>query len=707
MRKVKEIFVFLIGIVFTMFLTSNDSYCNTTPSNSILEVTTVNTKDGVQVNFKSDNESLTHAYIKYINFSELQNNDEINWVYSDSIPLKNNSFYFDDFKIDQEYLFAVSALNINEEPNTQLSWSAPIRYKHDFSWSLQAGIYFQILALLGALGLFIFGMKRMSEGIQKVAGKTLRQLIGGMTSNRANGIFFGFVTTAMVQSSSATTVTVVSFVNNGILNLKQGIAVIFGANVGTTITAWLIAYFGFMVFMPNYALIIFLFALILLFSANDKTKNWGETLSGIALLFFGLAFFKSGIPETNQAVEQLQFLDSISGTAIWNVLLATLIGALLTIVFQSSIAMLVLTLILVARSIIPYEMALGMVLGGNIGTTITANIAAMTGNVSAKRAARAHLFFNLFGIIWMTVLFAYFIPALDYIFESVFNLNAPSQSPESRPFALATFHTGFNIINATVLYFFIDIMAKIVEKLVPSPDDDEASVQLGYIKAGMLSTPELTIIEAKKEVAKFGKIASKMSTYYQSLLTETDKKKKKYLYDKIEKYEAITDRVQIELTNYLTQTSENEMSESTSKKVRAMMSITSSLERIGDVFYQMTMTLQVKEKERIWFSPEQRQNLLKMLGLIDKAFEVMVSNLRASSENVDIERATELEEKIDAFRDELRDKHFADVEKHEYNIKSGMIYSDLFFSCEKIGDYIINISETLTYEKRIETVQED
>lgn len=675
-----------------------------------IDISIVEVKQGLQINYATeqpiDFDAL--AFIKYVPKNIFkQSTTSVEWNYSHPISIENGFILYDGFSIESEYLFAITIASAAiESPKEEgLNWSEPHLYKHDASWSIGSGIYLQILALLGALGLFIFGMKRMSDGIQKVSGKVLRQLIGGMTSNKANGIFYGFLTTAMVQSSSATTVTVVSFVNNGILNLKQGIAVVMGANIGTTLTAWLIAYFGFSSLMPDYALVIFLASLILMFSANGHYKNWGEALSGIALLFFGLEFFKSGIPEVYNTVEQLSFLDSISGVSVWNVLLATIVGALLTIVFQSSIAMLVLTLLLSARGIIPYEMGLGMVLGGNIGTTITANIAAMTGNVNAKRVARAHLLFNLFGIVWMILLFPYFLPLLNYLVTDVFGLADPSEFSQTRPITLAAFHSAFNIINATILYFFVDFIAKLVVKLVPTPIDDESSIQLGYIKAGMLSTPELTIIEAKKEVAKFGKITSKMSDFFQKLLVETEKKKKKYFYEKIEKYEAITDKVELELTNYLTQTSENEMSENTSKNVRAMMSIASSLERIGDVFYQMSVTVKRKEKDKIWFSPEQRKNLLTMLKLLDEAFEIMVLNLKASSDNIELLSAIRKESEIDRLRDKLRSRHFQDVEKHEYNIKSGMIYSDLFFSCEKIGDHIINISEALVDEDRVEEMR--
>ena len=676
-------------------------------------ISCINTLKGLTINFDVhsdvDEDSLS-VLVKYVKQEDFIQNEYTIWNYSEAIPLvRKNSIFFNELDGDEVFYFMLALI----EKNSTLSpveideWSSMQYYENDQRWGLNSGISLHILALLGALGLFIYGMKTMSEGIQKGLGKSLRHFIGGMTSNRANGIFFGFLTTSILQSSSATTVMVVSFVNNGLLNLKQSIAVIMGANVGTTITAWLIAYFGFKSGMPIYSLIIFLLAIILLFSAQSRLRPWGETLIGISLLFFGLEFLSAGIPEVKNTIEQFSFLDSISGVSIWSVALATIVGAVITIVFQSSIAALILIILLSARGVIPYEMGLGMVLGCNLGTTITANIAAMVGNVHAKRAARAHLLFNLFGVIWMILFFPYVMEFVNWCLVNLFGMADPMVANDSRPIALALFHTLFNIVNATVLYFFINNISDLVVKLVPTRSDDDETFQLGYIKAGMLSTPEITIIEAKKEVARFGKITSRMSGFLQRLLVEADKKKKEYLYNKIERYEDITDRVEVELTNYLTLTSKNDLTDSTSRKVRSMMAIASYLERIGDVFYQMSITLQRKEKEKIWFSPEQRQNLQKMLLLVDEAFEIMVANLNASSEDISIIEAFKKEEAIDHMRDELRAQHFQNIERKEYNIKSGIIYSDLFYSCEKVGDHIINITEALVEEEILDKAVSD
>ncbi len=678
----------------------------------IENVSSLSTKNGILIfadistDYEEDSMFLIVKYVPQIDFI---NEEKPKWNFSEIQSGTEGKILIENYNDNEDYFFSVG-LGYGYEQMINLSeiaiWSGLHTFGNEHQWSIGKGIFLHILALLGALSLFIFGMKTMSEGIQKGTGKLLRKLIGGMTSNKANGIFYGFLTTALVQSSSAITVMVVSFVNTGLLKLKQGIAVIIGANVGTTITAWLIALFYYQTFMPDYALVVFLIAVIFVFSGKNKFRSWGEVLTGIALLFFGLEFLKNGIPDVRSSIEQFAFLNTISGTGIWSVFLASSIGILITIVFQSSIAALALTILLAARGIIPYEMALGMVLGSNIGTTITANIAALSGNVHAKRAARAHLLFNVFGGLWILFLFPYFILLIENIVTGVFQLSSPLSSQDSRPISLALFHTLFNIINSFIVFWLIDVLVFLVVKLVPTRSDEDEVFQLGYFKAGVLSTPELTILEAKKELANFGKIASKMSKFLQQLITETDKKKKNYFYEKLEKYESITDRVEIELTNYLTQTAENDLSEDASKRVRAMLATTNYLERIGDIFYQMSLTFKRKEKERIWFSPEQRSNLQKMLFLVDEAFAIMINNLSESSDKIDVVKALKKEYEINAFRDVLRKEHFESVEKQEYNIKSGIIYSDLFYSCEKIGDLIMNITESIVEEQVLENAIE-
>ena len=699
--------ILLIGLIANPLFSNQNQY-----TDIIQHVKTVEASNGIEIFCDlspSEEEASLYYIIKYISQQDFISKKVPEWKYSKPIPIVGERILLQNVDNNKPYLFSMAIINksITEDSYHNIgNWSGLHIYKPDARWSINSGIVIHILVLLGALGLFIYGMKIMSDGIQKGTGRMLRKLIGGMTSNKANGIFYGFLTTSLVQSSSAITVMVVSFVNNGLLNLKQSIAVIIGANIGTTITLWIIAFFGFKAYMLDYALIIFLLSIILLFSDKNKLRAWGEMLAGIALLFFGFEFLKNGIPDVSN-IEQFNFLNNISGTSLWSVILATIIGAIITILFQSSIAALALIILLSARGIIPYEMALGMVLGSNIGTTITANIAALVGNVHAKRAARAHLFFNLLGAIWMIFLFPYFIQLIDFVMMNGLNMHSPSVYYESRPIALAMFHTGFNLINSFIIFWLVDLIAKFITELVPTKSDEDEIIQLGYLKAGVLSTPELRILEAKKEIAKLGKITNKMSGFFQQLLIETDKKKKKYLYQKIERYEDITDRVEVELINYLTKTSEGDLSEETSKRVRSMMEISSYLERIGDVFYQMSLILQRKEEDKIWFSPSQRESIQEMLKLVDKAFIIMIQNLEKNIENVSLTEAFKIEHKINNFRDQLRSKHFENIEKQEYNIKSGMIYSDLFFSCEKIGDHIMNITESLVDEDIVQKPIDD
>lgn len=570
-------------------------------------------------------------------------------------------------------------------------------FEFDFeqSWSLKSGLIVHLLILLGALGFFIFGMKTMSEGIQKSAANQLRAALGKMTSSSTKGVLTGFLTTALVQSSSATTVMVVSFVNNGLVTMKQSIGIIMGANVGTTITGWIIAIFGFVYPVGDYSLILFLLAITFLFSNRNKIKSWGETVAGLSMFFMAIELLKAGIPEGVADREQFMFLQEIAGSGVWKVILATIIGAVITVVLQSSTAALLVTILLCERAIIPYELGLGMVIGGNIGTTITSNIAAIPGNVHAKRAARAHLLFNVVGAFWMVILFPWFLQLMEYVFVSGFSLRPSAEDSNTRAIGIATFHTAFNVLNLLLMTGFTEPMSKWVIRLVPKRLSDDDVFHLDYIKAGVLATPELSIIEAKKEVAKFGRITSKMLGFFDKLLVETDYKKKKFFYDKIAKYEEITDRVEIEITDYLAKSAENDLSEETSRRVRGMIAITGDLERIGDVFYHMSLTLFRKESEKVWFSPEQRKNLKKMIALLDQAFVIMLENLNADYSKVSYTTAVKTEQEINELRDELRADHFGNLEKQEYNVKSGIFYSDLFYSMEKVGDHIISVTESI------------
>lgn len=636
--------------------------------------------------------------IRYLESNLTKLNANPDWKYSKILDPSVTSLTLDDLAVNEKYAFSIGVIQSpvrsqKDLKSANISWTKSSSFQTERAWTLGSGLIMRILMLLGALALFIYGMKVMSEGIQKAAGQRLRQILGAITKNRLKGIFTGFITTSIIQSSSATTVMVVSFVNAGLLTLKQSIGVIMGANIGTTVTAWIVAFLGFSVSMSDYALPIMLVAIIMMFSNRGNTKSWGEMLVGFALLFIGLELLKSGVPDLKGSVGSMEFLTSLSGHGVFSVIIFVLIGTLVTIIVQSSSAAMAITILLCERGIIPFEMAAGMVLGENIGTTITANLAAIVGNVHAKRAARAHFIFNVFGVTWMVIFFPWFIDLIDLMVSS--NFVSPIDHQEARPIALALFHTVFNILNVLLLVWFTPWIAKLVIKMVPTKSSSDEEFSLDYIRGGLLATPELFLLEAQKELAKFGKITSKMSRFTQELMFEKDVKKKKKIIARIAKYEEITDKVELEISGYLSECASSELSVDSGLKVRSMLAVTSELERIGDIFYQMSLAYKRKDEEKIWFTPSQRSNVKAMLELVDKAFETMITNLQMPYEKVDFTEALELERKINKMRNRLRKKHLATIEEEDYNIKSAAIYTDLIYSCERVGDHIINVTEAI------------
>lgn len=559
------------------------------------------------------------------------------------------------------------------------------------------GVY-EVFQLAGSLGLFVIGMKIMSESIQRISAPWLRQIMSAMASNRFNGVLTGFASTALVQSSSAITVMVISFVNAGLLKLKQAISVIMGANIGTTITAWLIAILAFGEFsVLSFTMPIIAIGLPLLFFRREEYKYTGEMLMGFAILFIGLEFLKSSVPDIGSSPVVSEFLSNYQQLNLLSTIMFVLIGILLTIVVQSSSAAIALTITLLFSEVVTLEMAAAMVAGENVGTTITANIAAVIGNVHAKRAARAHLIFNLFGIAWIVLFFPHFVNFVSSIFDGIHQLFGGGELVAENALKLAFFHTSFNLFATVLLIWFTNLMSRVVIRMIPSRGDDEVFT-LEYIGAGVMGTPELSLLEAYKEVAKFGRLTSRMSAFVRSILEETDAADRKRLLKKVKKYEEITDRVEVEIANYLSQVSKGEMSPRTSVKIRGLLSIANDLERIGDIYYQMSLTLENKGKKKIYFLPEQRQNLKQMFDIVDEAFEIMIDNLKTESEKVDILPARKKEKEINKFRDKLRSQHLKDIENQKYNINSGMIYIDLFSQLEKVGDHIINVSEGMIGE---------
>jgi len=563
------------------------------------------------------------------------------------------------------------------------------------------GLY-EFLSLIGALGLFIFGMKIMSDGIQKFAGDQMRSILRKITQNRIAGIFTGFGTTAIIQSSSATTVMIVSFVNAGLLSLRQAIGVIMGANIGTTVTAFLLLAFGFGKFsISDYSLPIIAIGLPLFFMSNSKLKSFGEFLIGFAILFRGLDALKdlmSFIKEDPTFIKTI--IEPLDQFGFGSVIIFVGIGTLLTVVVQSSSAAMAITLSLCGGlNGLPLELAAAIILGENIGTTITANMAAMIGNVHAKRAARAHLFFNVIGVLWMLAIFDPFLKFVDYLVsETFFNaLIIDGDSESTTRWSLAVYHLSFNIVNTLLLLWFIPHIERLVVRVLPSKTDDDEMFQLKFFSS-TIPVGELSLLEAQREVVKLGKIVSRMNTFCQTILMEKKESEFRNYIDRIAKYEDITDKIEEEVARYLTKVSQNELSERTSEKIRAMLSMVGDMERIADIYYQISKTTERKRKNKIWFTPEQRGRLLEMYSLMNLVLENMCKNLEMRYSEVELTEAKKLEKSLNKLRKEIRKEHFTNVEKGEYRYDNAAIYSDLFNSLEKIGDHAISVTQSITGE---------
>lgn len=571
--------------------------------------------------------------------------------------------------------------------------------------------FFEILNLIGALGFFIYGMKVMSEGIQKVAGSKMRSILSSMTSNRFMGVFTGFAITSIIQSSSATTVLVVSFVNAGLLSLVESIGVIMGANIGTTITAWLISIVGFKVNISNYALPIVAIGFPLMFFNREKIKFWGEFIIGFALLFMGLALLKDSVPDIKANPEILSFVKDWSGMGFWSVLIFVGVGTLLTVIIQSSSAAMALTLVMANNGWIPFEVAAAMVLGENIGTTITANLAAIVANVHAKRAAFSHFLFNVFGVTWIVMVLS---PVLSWINAYMVSTGdaSPYTNAESIPIALSIFHTSFNIANTILLIGFVNVIAKIVTRVIKSKGGEE--FKLEYISTGLMNTAELSIEEARKETVRFAQLTTQMSGQFRELLTVSKPKEQKKLLKQIRQFEDMTDQMQTEITKYLMDVSgSGTLSPEGTRKITSLLSIINDLERIGDLFYQMSRDVDRLTKNEMSFKAHQIESLQEMLNLIDEAFAIMIANLESKSQNISLETALRKERQIDKMCNKLRKEQMKEMDKAKYDPKRDGWYKDLFHLCEKVGDHIINVSEAITGEtertlrREIEEVDEN
>jgi phosphate:Na+ symporter len=612
---------------------------------------------------------------------------KLEWVNSESLPLKTLDYTIKDLKNAKNYLVKIGLVPTSSKTTV---WSTHYQAKTIRSWGL-----INFLILIGALGLFVYGMKIMSEGLQQTAGTQLRNWLKSISSNRLKGVLTGFGVTSVVQSSSVTTVMTVSFVNAGLMTLRESASVMMGANIGTTVTAWIILLIGFNYEISSVSLILIAIVFPLIFINKGKAKSIAQSTLGLVILFISITFLQNMVPDLNENDVLVQFLAEYHNPTFLSLILFIIIGAILTILVQSSTAAFTLTMVLVAKDIIPFEVAAAMIIGGNIGTTITAELASVAGNVHAKRSARIHSIFNVIGAIWVILLFPFFLDFVGDIYSVLWNSPWNPREANKAIVAITILHTTFNIINVFALVWFIPQLVQLVEKTVKSKGKNDEEFRLEFIGTNIVDTPEISIYEAKKEVAKFGELTSKMSKFTRILLTDPDKKIFAKNLEKIAKYEDITDRVEIEVAKYLNKVSEGELTQENSQEIRSLNSITNDLERIGDIFFQISKSIERKSDDKIWFSPEQRQGLLEILTLTDNAFEMMVDNLKKDKKQVNLERANEIESAINSKRDDLRNMHLENMENAEYNMKSGMIFNDLFSSIEKVGDHIINVSEAL------------
>jgi len=575
----------------------------------------------------------------------------------------------------------------------------------------------QIFTLLGALGMFLYGMNLMSSGLQKAAGDRLRGFLSAMTSNPFKGVLTGLGITSVIQSSSATTVMVVSFVNAGLLTLAQAISVIMGANIGTTVTAWLVSWLGFKADISILAVPLMALGFILSISKKGQRRNISELIVGFSLLFLGLSLMKNSVPDLSSTPEVLSFIKGWQGHGFGSVLLFLLFGTVLTLVLQSSSATMALTLIMLNMGWIHFDMACAMVLGENIGTTITANIAAAVGNSSAKRAALAHTVFNVFGVVWALATFPYFLKLIGLITSGLFGIPNPAadgfeviieKGPDGLPiqtdtqtsalYGLSMLHTLFNTINTLILIWFIPAIEKIVCAVIKdSKNKEDEAFRLRYISAGPLATPELATEQALKEIIHFAEISRNGLGYVRSAINETDPDKFEEYRAKLVKYEEISDRIDYEIAAFLNAVSTEEISVSTSYKIKAMYKIIGELESLGDSGEAISRILARRNVHKKVFDAEALKKLNSMVDLVDKAYEVMIGNLVSADKGAleDITNASDAETHINNQRNYLRDEEIESIESGSKNYQTSVYYMDVVNELEKMGDFMINISQDL------------
>ena len=547
-----------------------------------------------------------------------------------------------------------------------------------------------ILKLLGSIALLIYGMKVMSEALQKMAGPQLRHLLGAMTTNRFSGVATGALVTVAVQSSAATTVMTVSFVNAALLTLAQAISIIMGANIGTTLSAWIMSA-GFSFNIANVVWPVFLVAIILI--QTGKQRYLGDFLFGLSFLLFALGMLKATGVEMDLASKPavVAFFSSFK-TNYGTILLFLLIGTILTAMVQSSAALMAITMVLCATGAITIFQGIALVMGENIGTTVTANLAAMSANTQARRTALAHLLFNVFGVIWVLILFFPFVRMICRVVG--LDPTAPEQDPTRLSFALATFHTFFNVINTAVLIWFIPQIEKIVCLVIkPKKAEEEDEFRLQYIRGGLMKTPEISVLQAQKEIALFGEKMQHLFGLVRDLYGTQDEQAFAKLFERIKKGEDISDQMENEIGKYLGDVGSAHLSDETKEKIRSMMREISELESVGDSCFNLARIMRRKLDNKLWFDDALNEGILQMYSLVDEALGQMNVALAGRKEDFDIQVSKDLEQRINSLRNELKKKNIVNLDKQEYSYDLGTVLNDLIAECEKAGDYIVNVVE--------------
>ncbi len=584
-----------------------------------------------------------------------------------------------------------------------------------------------LFSLLGSVGLFLYGMKLMSEGLQKAAGDRLRNVLAWMTNNRFLGALTGILITALVQSSSATTVMIVSFVNAGLLNLGQSMAVIMGANVGTAITAWMISLFGFKMDIAALAIPLMAFSVPMLFTNKHNLRNWGEFLIGFSFVFLGLEYLKGAVPDLNAHPEMFAVLQQYSEMGYLSVLLFYVIGLVLTLVVQASSATFAIALIMCCKGWISFELAGAMILGGNVGTCITPVLASISGNIWAKRAAAGHLLFNILGSIWALLLFRPFMQLVLFISNMNGDPTALASWTAAHPeetlaltngtftgdhaiaaqfaslqndvsFGLAMFHTIYKIINFSIMIWFTKLYVVIVNAIIPTKEhhEDESESHLKYISTGLLSTAELSILQAKKEIVLFGVRVQRMFGMVRDLFHENNEEAFVKNYSRIQKYENISDRMEVEIANYLTKVSDGRLSDESKHQIHMKMRVISEIESVADSCYNLSRTMQRAKEQGLVLTDNMQSNVELMFNLIDSATEQMMTALKLDSlSSNDVNKSQNIENEINNFRSQLKNQNILDVNDGIYSYPLSVVYMDLLTEAEKMGDYIVNVVEAI------------